>query len=47
MKGPKSKYNPCRGCGGEGWVENSRGDVRTCPVCYGSGRIRKFRGRRQ
>lgn len=29
----------CHGCGGKGWVENSMGDVKRCPVCHGKGEI--------
>jgi len=27
----------CHGCCGKGWIENSRGDLKLCPVCNGSG----------
>ena len=27
----------CHGCSGLGWVETSRGEVKVCPVCEGSG----------
>ena len=27
----------CHGCGGKGWIENSRGDIKLCPVCRGTG----------
>jgi DnaJ-class molecular chaperone len=29
----------CHGCEGKGWIETKDGQVKTCPVCGGSGRI--------
>ena len=29
----------CHGCEGRGWIETKDGQVKTCPVCGGSGRI--------
>ena len=35
--GSTSTVRECHGCSGLGWVETSRGDVKVCPVCEGSG----------
>ena len=29
----------CHGCDGKGWIETKDGQVKTCPVCNGSGKI--------
>ena len=30
-------FNSCRACQGKGYIENSRGDLKICPVCNGTG----------
>ena len=31
----------CHGCSGKGWIENSKGDLKICPVCEGEGKLNK------
>ena len=31
----------CHGCSGKGWVENSKGDLKICPICEGKGKLNK------
>ena len=31
----------CHGCCGDGWVENSLGEIKICPICEGNGVIKK------
>ena len=31
----------CHGCFGKGWIENSKGDLKICPVCEGKGKLNK------
>ena len=31
----------CHGCSGKGWVENSKGDLKICPICEGEGKLNK------
>ena len=33
----------CHGCSGKGWIENSKGDLKICPVCEGEGKLNKER----
>ena len=35
-----TENKPCHGCCGKGWVENSKGDLKLCPVCNGCGKIK-------
>ena len=41
------KYNTlnidseCHGCSGKGWIENSKGDLKICPICEGEGKLNK------
>lgn len=30
------KLQPCRGCGGKGWIDTQKG-AQICPICGGSG----------
>ena len=34
-------YIKCHGCSGKGWIENSKGDLKICPVCEGEGQLNK------
>ena len=34
-------YVKCHGCSGKGWVENSKGDLKICPICEGEGKLNK------
>ena len=39
-----SKVNSCiecHGCSGKGWNENSKGDLKICPICEGEGKLNK------
>ena len=31
----------CHGCSGKGWIENSKGDIKKCPVCDGNGKLKQ------
>jgi len=31
----------CHGCSGKGWVENSKGDIKKCPICDGTGKLKR------
>ena len=31
----------CHGCSGKGWIENSKGDIKKCPVCDGIGKLKQ------
>lgn len=35
------KSNICHGCEGKGWLENSKGDLKICPVCKSKGSVNK------
>ena len=34
-------YIECHGCSRKGWIENSKGDIKKCPVCDGKGKLDK------
>lgn len=34
-------YIECHGCFGKGWIENSKGELKTCPICEGKGKLKK------
>lgn len=31
----------CHGCFGKGWIENSKGNLKICPICEGEGKLNK------
>ena len=39
-----SDYIECHGCLGKGWIENSKGDLKICPICEGKGKLDKEKG---
>ena len=34
-------YIECHGCSGKGWIENTKGEIKLCPVCEGKGKLNK------
>ena len=38
-----SEYIECHGCSGKGSIENSKGDIKKCPVCEGAGKLNKVK----
>ena len=34
----------CHGCSGKGWIENSKGELKVCPICKGEGELNKEKG---
>ncbi|GEM_PF-2593286 len=41
VTGGETEEIVCHGCEGKGWIETKDGQVKTCPVCGGSGTIIK------
>ena len=34
-------YIECHGCSGKGWIENTKGELKICPICEGEGKLNK------